>query len=191
MVNVRQHLGFLDIFATSAPHGQPRQFYARRMRCLPNNQISPQRCLNSWHTALEREGFGPFTPLTPIWITAVSLFSVAGTGVAQGCVGGGWSLCLLRLSSRSLAPRALPSPPTNKLPHTGTWQLKQKITSTGWRRMPHTGTKPPKQTNTSTSRRLKQSVPSARPDRESYCRAIRRVRPIPHRRCSCRPVSPR
>jgi len=28
------------------------------MRCLPKDQICPQRCLNSWHTAPEREGFG-------------------------------------------------------------------------------------------------------------------------------------
>ena len=66
-------------FAPLRAVSHQNQFYAYQPSCLPKIQICPQNLIR---TLPEREGSGPFASLTPIWIVAVSLFSVAGTGVA-------------------------------------------------------------------------------------------------------------
>lgn len=158
------------------------------MRCLPKDQNCPQRRLNSWHTPLEREGSRPFTSVRPIWIVAVSLFSVAGTGVAKGCVGAPCFTYWFQRSSRFPASMHFQTRPTNKLLHTRARQSKQRITGTGQERKLHIGTRRPKERITSTSHRLRRSTPSARSDRGSCCRP---TRPIRHRQHSCRRILPR
>src|SRR5262249_232645 len=84
-----------------------------KMRCLPKDQICPQRCLNSWHTPPEREG---------VWAICFcdddldrSRVTVLGRG--NGCcirLGGGTLVCLLASAVMALTSLDAFSNPTHK-----------------------------------------------------------------------------
>ena len=78
----RSNFDFDRVFVCSAARGQP----PKSILCLPAELFTEDSNLpaklNSWRTLPQREGSGPFAPLTLSRIVAVSLFSVAGTGVA-------------------------------------------------------------------------------------------------------------